>query len=114
MKASAFRCERMNGRFFASRFYQLPQWISFAPALQKCDAYILVRVVKNLIIPIGLQHVSKALHGVRNRRHNESHMVECSVRLPGQGDCGHLEGSRRLTPERPKLRHDARYLKKFV
>jgi hypothetical protein len=39
--------------------------------------------MKNLLVPIRLQHAGEALHGIRNRSHDEAHVVKRAFGLPG-------------------------------
>jgi hypothetical protein len=39
--------------------------------------------MKNLFIPIRLQHAGETLHGLRNRSHDETHVVKRAFGLPG-------------------------------
>ena len=83
VQAIALGGEGIHGRLFIGRFHQFPERIARAPALQERDANALVGIVKNLFVPIRLQHAGEALHGTRNRSHDEADVVERAFWLPG-------------------------------
>ena len=58
--------EGVYGRLIVRRFYQFKERIAHAPALQERDANALVRIMKNLVVPIRMQHAGEALRGIRN------------------------------------------------
>src|ERR1700687_2997838 len=55
VQAASFSGKRVHGRLFVGRFHQFPERIARPPAFQERDANALVRIMKNLLVPIRLQ-----------------------------------------------------------
>src|SRR5271165_6502312 len=66
METSSLGGEGVHGRLFIGRFHQFPERITRATALEEGDANTLIRIVKDLLVPICPEHAGKALHGFRN------------------------------------------------
>src|ERR1700730_8971410 len=83
VQAIALGGEGIHGRLFICRLHQFPERIARAPAFQERDANALVGIMKNLLVPIRLQHAGEALYGIRNRSHDEADVVERALGVPG-------------------------------
>ncbi len=83
VQAASLGGEGLHGGLLIRWFHQFPERIARVPALQKCDANALVGIMKNLPVPIRLQHAGETPHGIRNRSHDEAHVVKRAFGLPG-------------------------------
>jgi hypothetical protein len=82
MQSASSGGERVHWRLFVGWFHQFPERIARALALQERDANALVGIVKNVLVPIRLQHAGEAPHGIWNRSHDEAHVVKRAFGLP--------------------------------
>ena len=61
VQAASLGGKGVHGRLLIGRFHQFPERIARAPALQERYANALVGIMKNLLVPIRLQHAGEAL-----------------------------------------------------